>query len=70
VPSDGFEAESLPLLGPTVAVLTRDKARHAADCPLSIEPVELGAPDRAQCHSALTKTLGRVSVRIVLFMRP
>jgi hypothetical protein len=47
VPSDDFETESLPLLRPTVAVLTRDQARHATDCRLSIEPVELGAPDRS-----------------------
>jgi hypothetical protein len=30
--------------------------------PFEIEPVEVGASGRAQCHSALTKTLGRVSV--------
>jgi hypothetical protein len=62
---------SLPVLGPTGTVRTRYLARHAADCPSSIEPVELAYRVGLMGHSALPTTLDRAErFALMLFMRP
>jgi hypothetical protein len=52
-------------------VLTRYLADHAADCALSIEPLELAYRVGLMGHSALAKTLDRAErFAMMLFMRP
>jgi hypothetical protein len=60
-----------PVLGPTDTVMTRYLAHHAADCPLSIEPLEFAFRVGFMGHSALAKTFARAErFAMMLFMRP